>query len=158
MIERWLHILHLDNDLLPNLKSRSKAARLTLWGILAAALAILLIAAAIFRINSWEHPFDDQLFDEQRWAQADPQERALMADDLQSYVMALSKSQVIDLIGKPDEALNSNQYTPKPGLPGGDMYSYYIGKWPSAGHGHAFVCLFFDESGKVIEVLILGTP
>lgn len=127
-----------------------KAGLATLMGIASAAM----IRAAV---HDPRDPFDDTRFSQVAWLSARRTERARMVRDILNTQLLAGKteSQVVAVLGKPDEVLDKSSDDDWFTMRGEGLYAYSLG----VGGGflsvqdHALV-VHFDAAGRVIVVKI----
>src|SRR5690349_10137453 len=116
-------------------------------------MGIVLLAAGAIALRRALDPFNKKTFSVAAWASATPEARATMARDAADHVSAgMTESQLIALLGKPDEVL-----LPGSGgagtnhVLGARAYAYELGNWSMHGMDAAFVYVHFDANGRVIK-------
>jgi hypothetical protein len=118
------------------------------------AVVQLIIGAALF-VTGCGDPFDDELFSREAWAAAAAEQRAAMAEDLVTHHVSpgMSVKQTVALLGNPEDTWGKGTGHR---VMGEKTFAYSIGSWSLEGMDDAFVCIHFDESGRVIEAEIYG--
>jgi hypothetical protein len=114
----------------------------------------LIICSALF-VTGCGNPFNDEPFSKEAWAAATAEQRAAMAEDLVTNHVSpgMSVKQIVALLGDPEDTWD--QWAGHR-IMGEKTFAYYIGSWSLEGMDDAFVCIHFDESGRVIEAEICG--
>ena len=114
----------------------------------------LIICGALF-VTGCCNPFNDEPFSKEAWAAASVEQRAAMAEDLVANHVSpgMSVKQVVALLGDPDDTW-AKQSVHR--VLGEMTFTYYIGSWSLQDMDDAYVCIHFDESGRVIVAEIHG--
>lgn len=68
----------------------------------------------------------------------------------------MTKSEVVFLLGNPEESLTGETDGGGNRLIGHETYSYYIGSWFGYGFDDAFLYVYFDSTGKMLSAEVNG--
>jgi hypothetical protein len=113
------------------------------WGIHPLVLAMVIFLTLC-------GPFDDRSFDRETWlalhndSDAD-NPRGKMARDIQRRLLLgqVTREEVLDLLGPPDHGQRD------------DMLSYNLGMWSGFRMDYDSLDIYFDDQGRVVDVLIV---
>ncbi len=126
--------------------------------LFAAASLVTFGVLLLWVFTRWFDPFDDKHFRPSDWNRSSNEVRAGMCDDLISNRLqpGMTESEVVSLLGKPEESLTGETDGGGNRLIGDETYSYYIGSWSGYGLDDAFLYVHFDSSGKVLTAEVNG--
>jgi hypothetical protein len=118
-------------------------------------VVVHLIIGSALVVTGCGSPFNDESFSIEAWAVATAEQRAAMAEDLVTHHVSpgMSVEQIVALLGDPGDTWAKRTAHR---VLGDKTFAYYIGSWSLEGMDDAFVCIHFDESGRVLEAEICG--
>jgi len=167
-IEQATIIASFTNPRQPTLSDRSSletplcdlteraAIRFSLRALLISVAAVAAMFAAYFLLSSFIDPFDNQRFKAESWAAASAEDRARMARDVLNRVSGVTRDDVVELLGEPNDRLTGKTDAGGHTLRGVDVFSYCIGSWSMHGMDDAFVYVYFDSTDTVVCAEITG--
>jgi hypothetical protein len=112
---------------------------------------------AVHLLTSRHDPFAVRRFDTTSWAAADHEGRAAMARDaIRHLPTGLPEAEIVTLLGKPDEVIETQRLTRSGPPNSARTYSYYLGSWGWPGYDSTFLWVHVDGEGRIVSGVIGG--
>ena len=116
-----------------------------------------LIVAVSIVLFYRSYPFDDRAFSAPDW-RADESQRMAMADSLvrDHLTKGMQEEQVLELLGPSSSGPQGTANRWDTALAVDHCHEYSVGHWSLGGMDDAFLIIFFDSQGKLIEARVDG--
>ena len=133
--------------------TRHRAILLLVLILTGVGLVLLAVSAVVNRPD----PLDARPFDRATWAAADSYDRAPMAKDAIRHLPAgLPEAEVVALLGKPGEVIETHRLTTSRPRGAVQTYSYFLGSWSYEYFDSTFLWVHVDAAGRIVEAVIGG--